>query len=51
MLLTSKIKTQGQGDFFAGKPDEGAGPVAEVEVSGLAGIWTIEDDVGGICNY
>jgi len=50
-FLSRKIKTEGQGDFFAGKADEGAGPVVEVEVPGLAGIWTIEDDVGGICNY
>ncbi|KAK3316944.1 Indoleamine 2,3-dioxygenase [Apodospora peruviana] len=51
-FMSRQVRTEGQGDFFAGKPEEGAGlPVEEVEVTGLAGIWTIDDDVGGICNY
>lgn len=50
-FLGRKVKTEGEGDFFAGKPELNAGHVEEVEVPGLAGIWTIEDDVGGICNY
>ncbi|KAK1752295.1 Indoleamine 2,3-dioxygenase [Echria macrotheca] len=49
-FMSRQIRTEGQGDFFAGKPDEGAGR-EEVEVAGLAGTWTIDDDVGGICNY
>ncbi|KAK4665380.1 Indoleamine 2,3-dioxygenase [Podospora pseudopauciseta] len=50
-------KGPGQNDFFAGKPEEGAGLLMshtvteEVEMPGLAGTWTIDDDVGGICNY
>lgn len=32
------------------KPDP-ALPVEEVEVSGLAWAWTVEDEVGGICSY
>ena len=48
------VRTEGRGDFFAGKQNEGApleGEDAEVEVKGLAGTWTMEDDVGGICLY
>jgi len=50
-FMRRQIRTEGQGDFFAGKPEEGAGHQEEVEVAGLAGTWTIDDDVGGICNY
>ncbi|KAK4150717.1 Indoleamine 2,3-dioxygenase [Chaetomidium leptoderma] len=56
-FMSRVIKTEGQGDFFAGKPDEGAGLLVdsaeteEVTVPGLAGSWTMDDDVGGICNY
>ncbi|KAM7197595.1 Indoleamine 2,3-dioxygenase [Rhypophila sp. PSN 637] len=50
-FLSRKAKTEGEGDFFAGKPEGVAGPVEQVQVPGLAGIWTMEDDVGGICNY
>lgn len=51
-FLSRQIRIEGQGDFFAGKPEEGAGlQTEEVEVAGLAGTWTIDDDVGGICNY
>jgi indoleamine 2,3-dioxygenase len=50
-FMSRQIRTEGQGDFFAGKPEEGAGQTEEVEVAGLAGTWTIDDEVGGICNY
>jgi indoleamine 2,3-dioxygenase len=56
-FMSRQPRTEGQGDFFAGKPDEGAGlPVhsaetEEVALPGLAGSWTMDDDVGGICNY
>jgi indoleamine 2,3-dioxygenase len=58
-FMTRQPRTEGQNDFFAGKPDEGAGlqvnPVAEeteeVTLPGLAGSWTMDEDVGGICNY
>lgn len=45
---------KGAGDFFLGKQDDEFGVGAEteqVQVNGLAGIWTMEDEVGGICNY
>ncbi|KAK0615289.1 indoleamine 2,3-dioxygenase [Bombardia bombarda] len=53
-FMSRQVKAEGQGDFFAGKGEEDAGFVVEreeVEVAGLAGTWTIDDDVGGICNY
>jgi len=51
-FMSRVIRTEGQGDFFAGKSEDGA-PLMPVqaEVAGLAGTWTIDDDVGGICNY
>jgi indoleamine 2,3-dioxygenase len=71
-FMSRQLRTEGQGDFFAGKPEEGAGlqvqvgvgsngqaetavPAAAAEevvtMPGLAGSWTMDDDVGGICNY
>ena len=53
-FMSRQPRTEGQNDFFAGKTDEGAvSPVQteEVEVPGLAGTWTIDEEVGGICNY
>ncbi|KAK3375723.1 Indoleamine 2,3-dioxygenase [Lasiosphaeria ovina] len=51
-FMSRQVKTEGVGDFFAGKSEEGVElPAEEVGVAGLAGTWTIDDDVGGICNY
>ncbi|KAL2022255.1 hypothetical protein VTK56DRAFT_5865 [Thermocarpiscus australiensis] len=53
-FMSRQPRAEGQGDFFAGKTAEGAGlPVQaeQVQVAGLAGTWTMDDDVGGICNY
>jgi indoleamine 2,3-dioxygenase len=55
-FMSRAPRTEGQGDFFAGKADEGAGlqvqgQTEEVSVPGLAGTWTMDDEVGGICNY
>lgn len=49
-FMSRANKPGGKGDFFLGKP-EPAPPVEEVEVGGLAGTWTMDEDVGGICNY
>ncbi|KDN63909.1 putative indoleamine 2,3-dioxygenase [Colletotrichum sublineola] len=49
-FMSRTVKTEGKGDFFLGKPGQPGGEVG-VEVSGLAGTWTIDDDVGGICHY
>ncbi|KAH6987276.1 Indoleamine 2,3-dioxygenase [Ilyonectria destructans] len=51
-FMKRQIKTEGKGDFFLGKPDYGAPLETEdVEVKGLAGSWTMDDDMGGICLY
>ncbi|KAK1773804.1 Indoleamine 2,3-dioxygenase [Copromyces sp. CBS 386.78] len=55
-FMSRVIRIEGQGDFFAGKPEEGAGlqvasQAEEAVVPGLAGSWTMDDDVGGICYY
>lgn len=56
-FMTRQPRAEGQNDFFAGKPEDGAGSevsvtaTEEVTVQGLAGSWTMDDDVGGICNY
>ncbi|KAH7313790.1 Indoleamine 2,3-dioxygenase [Stachybotrys elegans] len=51
-FMKRQVRTEGRGDFFLGKDDDGAPLVTEdVEVKGLAGSWTMEDDVGGICLF
>ncbi|KAK0386665.1 hypothetical protein NLU13_6500 [Sarocladium strictum] len=50
-FMKRKIKSEGVGDFFAGKPEEGAPVEQDVEVKGLAWSWTMDDEVGGICLY
>lgn len=45
-FMNRQPRREGQGDFFLGKEER---PVEEVEVAGLAGTWTMEDDFGGIC--
>ena len=49
-FLNRQVRAEGKNDFFFGKPEQ---PVEteEVEVNGLAGVWTVDEDVGGICNY
>ncbi|KAF4125966.1 indoleamine 2,3-dioxygenase [Geosmithia morbida] len=51
-FMKRQVVFQGDGDFFKGKP-EYSGPVEmeDVEVKGLAGDWTMDDEVGGICHY
>lgn len=51
-FMKRQVRTEGEGDFFKGKRDDGA-PVEteDVEVKGLAGSWTMDDEVGGICQY
>ncbi|ORY56385.1 Indoleamine 2,3-dioxygenase [Pseudomassariella vexata] len=50
-FMTRQSRSTGQGDFFAGKPEQVEVVKEPVVEHGLAGIWTIDDDVGGICNY
>ncbi|KAL7792591.1 Indoleamine 2,3-dioxygenase [Trichoderma ceciliae] len=51
-FMKRQVRREGSGDFFLGKEDDGAPSETEdVEVKGLAGTWTMEDEVGGICLY
>lgn len=53
-FMKRPTKTTGLGDFFLGKEEEGAVPAVVVEnvtVAGLAGSWTMDDEVGGICSF
>jgi len=49
-FMNRQTKFEGRNDFFFGKPEQPA-EVDEVEMNGLAGTWTLDEDVGGICNY
>jgi indoleamine 2,3-dioxygenase len=49
--MRRQVRTEGRGDFFLGKRADGVPETEDVEVKGLAGTWTMEDDVGGICLY
>lgn len=55
-FMGRQLRAEGKNDFFLGKPEEPAVPsvgaaTEVVEVAGLAGTWTMDDDVGGICHY
>ncbi|KAK1762928.1 Indoleamine 2,3-dioxygenase [Phialemonium atrogriseum] len=55
-FMSRQGRPEGRNDFFLGKPEQPVAPevgieTEEVEVAGLAGTWTMDDDVGGICNY
>jgi indoleamine 2,3-dioxygenase len=45
-VMNRDFSTKGQGDFFLGKEEEPTDGEC-----GLAGTWTIDDNVGGICHY
>ncbi|KAM0522255.1 hypothetical protein ACHAP6_008731 [Verticillium nonalfalfae] len=49
-FMTRTNRTEGRGDFFMGK-SEVSSIIEEVQVGGLAGTWTMDEEVGGICNY
>ncbi|RYP14723.1 hypothetical protein DL765_006193 [Monosporascus sp. GIB2] len=49
-FMSRQVKTSGSNDFFLGKPEVVVEEEPVVE-HGLAGSWTIDDDVGGICHY
>jgi indoleamine 2,3-dioxygenase len=48
-LMSRNFNTKGQGDFFLGKPKEQ--PDGGLERCGMAGTWTLDDSVGGLCHY
>ncbi|KAJ4175148.1 tryptophan 2,3- dioxygenase [Fusarium falciforme] len=51
--MKRKLQTEGKNDFFLGKTPQGHLSLEkeDVEVKGLAGSWTMDDNVGGICLY
>ncbi|KAI0006826.1 Indoleamine 2,3-dioxygenase [Xylariaceae sp. FL0662B] len=49
--MSRQPKASGRDDFFFGKAEEPDVLDEPVMEHGLAGSWTIDDDVGGICNY
>ncbi|KAL8356247.1 hypothetical protein RB601_001520 [Gaeumannomyces tritici] len=54
MKRAARSDGKGAGDFFLGKQDDDfcvGAETEQVQVKGLAGLWTMEDEVGGICNY
>ena len=51
-FMKRQVRREGAGDFFRGKDNDGAPSETEdVEVKGLAGSWTMDEEVGGICHY
>ncbi|PMD66168.1 indoleamine 2,3-dioxygenase alpha type [Hyaloscypha bicolor E] len=44
-VMNRDFSTRGQGDFFLGKEEATDGEC------GLAGTWSIDENVGGICHY
>ncbi|KAM3074203.1 Indoleamine 2,3-dioxygenase [Clarireedia jacksonii] len=48
-IMNKESHWQGQNDFFLGKLDEH--PDGGLELGGLAGTWTIDEEVGGLCHY
>ncbi|KAM6515425.1 tryptophan 2,3- dioxygenase [Fusarium solani] len=52
-FMKRKLQTEGKNDFFLGKTPQGHLSLEkeDVEVKGLAGSWTMDDNVGGICLY
>ncbi len=46
-VMNRDLGTKGQGDFFLGKLDQHP----EDGECGLAGTWSIDENVGGICHY
>jgi indoleamine 2,3-dioxygenase len=50
-FMNRQIRAEGMNDFFFGKTDLMPEEDLEVQVNGLAGTWTIDEEGGGICNY
>ncbi|KAH7030707.1 indoleamine 2,3-dioxygenase [Microdochium trichocladiopsis] len=51
-FMSRQTKVSGQNDFFLGKDEQDLVLLEQPVVEhGLAGTWTIDDDVGGICHY
>ncbi|KAF3065200.1 Indoleamine 2,3-dioxygenase [Daldinia childiae] len=49
-FMSRQTKVSGQNDFFLGKEEKSV-PDEPVIEHGLAGTWTMDEEIGGICNY
>jgi indoleamine 2,3-dioxygenase len=47
-VMNRDLDTKGRGDFFLGKSKE---QPAGLDLCGMAGTWTIDDNAGGLCHY
>ncbi|RWA14488.1 hypothetical protein EKO27_g571 [Xylaria grammica] len=50
-FMSRQTKVSGQNDFFLGKAEEQVPLDEPVVEHGLAGTWSMDEDVGGICHY
>ncbi|KAI1293905.1 indoleamine 2,3-dioxygenase [Xylaria venustula] len=50
-FMSRQTKVSGQGDFFLGKEEEQIPADEPIVEHGLAGTWTMDDAVGGLCHY
>ncbi|KAI1017187.1 hypothetical protein LB505_001923 [Fusarium chuoi] len=51
-FMKRKMQTEGRNDFFLGKTlQDDVSLTEDVEIKGLAGSWTMDDEIGGICQY
>ncbi|OAQ95699.1 hypothetical protein LLEC1_01808 [Akanthomyces lecanii] len=51
-FMKHQMRTAGQSDMFASKTDENmSSNTDEIAVRGLAQTWTMEDELGGICQF
>ncbi|KAK5629110.1 hypothetical protein RRF57_004825 [Xylaria bambusicola] len=50
-FMSRQTKVSGQGDFFLGKAEEQVPLNEPIVEHGLAGTWSMNEDVGGICSY
>ncbi len=51
-FMKHQVKTSGQSDMFATKTDEAmSSGTDDIPVRGLAQTWTMEDEMGGICQF
>ena len=48
-VMNKDYSTKGREDFFLGKIDEHAD--GGMELCGMAGTWTLDDNSGGLCHY
>ncbi|KAI1482984.1 Indoleamine 2,3-dioxygenase [Daldinia eschscholtzii] len=50
-FMSRQTKVSGQNDFFLGKDEKSEALDEPVVEHGLAGTWSMDEEMGGICNY